>query len=710
MRIRAAELTLVVILLMNFTVILARATPSQPHNADAMWVEPAALNFYTNTTSVGFKFNVTVAMNFTGDTFAWQTVIYYNATQLNCTRVGATAPPSSEFMTGHSTTFSKAINPGSYPPIGDLKSVLAAETCSSPDFAPGPNSGTLFWAEFQILLAPGAGQTFNSKFDISTQYAATNTYVWDPTGNSYTFTPSDGTYQFTGPSGPPPPPPALSVSISPLSTTIYVGQTVHFTSTVSGGTAPYSFQWFLNGASVPGATSNNWSFTPAAIESDNVYLTVTDNNGTAVNSANASVTVTAPPGGTRIYVEPPEIIDLTMGPSSTFDINVTLGNATNVGQCTFNLTYVPSVINWIGIEVFRVQGQFPVATLMLDGKAGFVWVSLNYSSPISTDPPAPIVRMSFHVEAYGISPLNLTGTQLLDSAGNPITHSESDGLFSNIIRDVAVINVVPATNWIYQGWLDDISVTVKNLGNVSETFTANAYYNSLLIGTVPIVNLAPNAETTATITWNTTGVPEGNYTITGVASIVPYESNTANNIYVDGIVQVVTIIHDLAITDVTPTNSWVYRGNLLKINVTAANLGNVSESFNVTAYADNYTIGTFPVVNLASNAQITITFIWNTTSSQTCHNYTIRGEASLLLHEYNATNNVYIDGTVKIRLYGDVNGDGKIDGKDIALASLAFGTVPGDARWNPDADINQDGKIDGKDIVLISLNFGKSCP
>jgi len=290
MRIRARELMLVVILLMGFTVILARGAPSQPHNADAMWVEPAALNFDTNTTSVGFKFNVTVAMNFTGDTFAWQAVIYYNATQLNCTRVGATAPPTSEFMTDHSTTFSKAINPGSYPPIGDLKSVLAAETCSSPDFAPGPNSGTLFWAEFQILLAPGAGQTFNSKFDISTQYAATNTYVWDPTGNSYTFTPSDGTYQFTNSSGPPAPKPLL-VSISPSSASVALNQTLLFTSNVTGGTGPYGFQWFLNNTAVPSATSNNWTFSSMINATYTVYLNVADNVGGNAISNTASVTV-----------------------------------------------------------------------------------------------------------------------------------------------------------------------------------------------------------------------------------------------------------------------------------------------------------------------------------------------------------------------------------------------------------------------------------
>jgi hypothetical protein len=705
MKIKIAELALVAILLLNLTVILTRASVLVPHAADAMWVEPTDNSFNTNTTTVGFKFNITVSMNFTENVFAWQAVVFYNHTQLNCTRAGVTAPPTSEYFTGHPTTVAKGIDSGAF----GNGTVAVSEALSGSDFIPGPRAASLFWAEFQIMIAPGSGETLSSAFNISRSYATTDTYVWDTNTNPITFTPYDGTYEFIGPSGPPPPPPSLSATISPLSTSIHVGQTAHYTSTVTGGIVPYTFQWFLNGTSVPSATSNSWNYSPVAAEFDTVYLSVTDNNGTTANSTNASLTVTPPPGGTRIYVDPPEIINLTMGPSNTFDFNITLGNATNLGVCTFNLTYVPSIINWIGIEVFRVQGQFPIATLVLNGNAGFVWVSLNYSTPISTDPPAPIVRMHFHVEAYGISPLNLTDTQLLDSGGNPISHDEFDGLFSNIIRDVAVTNVVPAANWIYKGLLDDINVTVKNLGNVSETFTASAYYNNSLIGTVPIVNLASNAETTVTITWNTTGVPEGNYTISGVASIVPYEYNLTNNIFVDGIVQVVTIIHDVAITNVTTEKSWVYYGNPLKVNVTAANLGNVSESFNVTAYADNDTIGMVTITNLDPNNQTIITFVWNTTSSQQCHNYTIMGVASLVPHEYNATNNIYIDGTVKIRLVGDVNGDGKVDGKDIALVAAAFGTVPGDLKWNPDADINLDGKIDGRDIIAVARNYGKAC-
>jgi len=78
-----------------------------------------------------------------------------------------------------------------------------------------------------------------------------------------------GAYEF----GSPPP---LSASIRPLSASILVGQSVTFTSTVSGGVTPYTHQWCLNGAPVSGATMNSWNFTPIAIGTYSVYLRVTD--------------------------------------------------------------------------------------------------------------------------------------------------------------------------------------------------------------------------------------------------------------------------------------------------------------------------------------------------------------------------------------------------------------------------------------------------
>jgi hypothetical protein len=61
-------------------------------------------------------------------------------------------------------------------------------------------------------------------------------------------------------------------------------------------------------------------------------------------------------------------------------------------------------------------------------------------------------------------------------------------------------------------------------------------------------------------------------------------------------------------------------------------------------------------------------------------------------------------------LRGDVNGDGKVDVQDIAVAEKAFGSSagpPANPRWNPAADMNQDGRIDVFDIAVICKNFGQ---
>jgi len=55
---------------------------------------------------------------------------------------------------------------------------------------------------------------------------------------------------------------------------------------------------------------------------------------------------------------------------------------------------------------------------------------------------------------------------------------------------------------------------------------------------------------------------------------------------------------------------------------------------------------------------------------------------------------------------GDVNGDGKVEGKDILLVFRAFNTVLGDPRWDPRADQNGDDKVDSIDLYIVIRNFG----
>jgi parallel beta-helix repeat protein len=67
-------------------------------------------------------------------------------------------------------------------------------------------------------------------------------------------------------------------------------------------------------------------------------------------------------------------------------------------------------------------------------------------------------------------------------------------------------------------------------------------------------------------------------------------------------------------------------------------------------------------------------------------------------------------------VFGDITGptlgvpDGKVDMRDIGLAARAFGSSPGNPRWNPAADINYDFKVDMRDIGPIARQFGKTDP
>jgi hypothetical protein len=88
---------------------------------------------------------------------------------------------------------------------------------------------------------------------------------------------------------------APSVSISPTSTSLDLGQSQTFSSSVSGGTSPFTYQWYLNGTAVSGATSASWTFTPTYAGYYTIYLKVIDSVGVTSISNTASATVHAAP-------------------------------------------------------------------------------------------------------------------------------------------------------------------------------------------------------------------------------------------------------------------------------------------------------------------------------------------------------------------------------------------------------------------------------
>ena len=256
-------------------------------SANAMWVEPLIVNLTGDSATIGYRFNITVWLNMSQDIFSYQIGLLYDHTQLKCTRAGFTDGGTSQYFTGHYSTALIAINME----LGN-GSIMAFECCLGQDCIRGPHVGSLIWAEFEVLTVPSEGEKLSSKFDINTEQPK-NTWICYCDPNSCNldydvqFTTYDGNYEIYSTSN-------VSASVSPTAANMLVGQSQIFSSNVSGGTPPYTLQWYVNGYAAKNGTDPDWTFEPNTPGSYHVYLEVTDSaNSSSVPVASNMVTVEA---------------------------------------------------------------------------------------------------------------------------------------------------------------------------------------------------------------------------------------------------------------------------------------------------------------------------------------------------------------------------------------------------------------------------------
>jgi hypothetical protein len=169
---------------------------------------------------------------------------------------------------------------------------------------------------------------------------------------------------------------------------------------------------------------------------------------------------------------------------------------------------------------------------------------------------------------------------------------------------------------------------------------------------------------------------------------------------------IATGLHEVIVTNVT-TPAWTYQDirihrDCANISVTVQNIGEFPEDAWVTLYYNitaNLVIGAYPV-HLEIGQNFTFTFVWNTADIP-CRTYTLTAVATIP-----TGSNTFADGNITVRLLGDVNGDGRVDLRDISLVAHTFGSTPTSPRWNTATDLCCDGKIDMQDIALVARNFG----
>jgi len=124
-----------------------------------------------------------------------------------------------------------------------------------------------------------------------------------------------------------------------------------------------------------------------------------------------------------------------------------------------------------------------------------------------------------------------TSTTLTVSEGGTYTAYYS-------VHDVAVTDITAHPTGLPQGEPVFINVMVENQGDFTETFDVIVYADQekhivgdeIVVGMQTVYDLPPGESQILYFIWDTTGVPYGNYWISSEASVVPGETDTADNI------------------------------------------------------------------------------------------------------------------------------------------------------------------------------------
>jgi outer membrane protein assembly factor BamB len=169
---------------------------------------------------------------------------------------------------------------------------------------------------------------------------------------------------------------------------------------------------------------------------------------------------------------------------------------------------------------------------------------------------------------------------------------------------------------------------------------------------------------------------------------------------------------DVTIINVTSAKTVIGQGYGGNVAVTAQNLGDLTQNFNVTIYA-NLTFTGALNFDLTSGSNASKLFVWNTTGFA-YGNCTLKAAADIIPGETDIANNNYTCPVpVHVGVPGDISGstqgvyDGTCNMRDIQFLILLFNTMPSSPNWKPNADVNNNGAVNMRDIQIAILNFGK---
>ena len=446
---------------------------------------------------------------------------------------------------------------------------------------------------------------------------------------------------------------------------------------------------------------------------------------------------TPPPA--KLRVEPSRIIDATLTPCKNFTINIQIEKAFDLAYFEFWLSYnttildalvieVPSPFTAVSTEIFESEGKIKIAGSAVSASGNFT-----------------LTRIKFHVINLGASLLDLHNVTLKDSLGEFLAYDEvRDGYFNNLL--LARIYIYPSElidptkiigsiftmevrmeNAIdfygYQYFINYDPNIVICLGAYILPPTEEVHYDTILqinqaMGSIyinvsyhsPSQPITVNETKTICIiffqvkNYGSTVLDLNNIKIVNDKGriIAHLEDGSEDSFFA-------TLTADIAIFEISLSKYAVYPGKSVNVSVTVGNVGDLPSSFNVTLYFNGNVAGFEDVYNLLPNGTITLNFTISTNGLQPCNYYQVLAIASKVQYEVNIANNELAT-FLKIKMIGDITGDGIIDIFDITAANIAYDSRVGEPLWNEEADVAPEwGIIDIFDLTTLGVLYGTQC-
>ncbi len=375
-------------------------------------------------------------------------------------------------------------------------------------------------------------------------------------------------------------------------------------------------------------------------------------------------------------VEAPVGVSASVSPLTTrvsnrgpFSVNVIAANVTDFYGFEFTLYYNTTSLDGVDVRVGPFLGsdgwsQIFTSRLEINDTIGRVLVAASrYAAFNGVSGTGTIATVDFSANPNGYSLLDLRGVKFSNSAGNPIGDANLDREVDTVMDGYATTvraNIPPVVDFntypAYPAPQQSISFDASTSYDPDGTITGYSWkFGDLTTGSGLLVQHSYAVRGLYNVTLTAT---DNNGTDTSAWKLLQVE------------------IPEIAVTSMSADAQEAAVGDQLLVYVTVGNLGNGTQSFEVTAYANNLLIGRTSVVALASQASQQVTFPWDT-SGRGAGTYMLVANETILMGEPNTTNNSVQGGQVVLKNRSSLSLNAHPSATDVEMSGYLTPTIQG---------------------------------